>query len=86
MKCLLGILAGGAVACFIGFVDDIFDIDPKSKFLGQIIAALILVSVGILGANHRDGVIPVVRHIDVFAVWCHCDAQGIIAYSYRFND
>jgi len=47
IKWLLGILAGGTVACFIGFVDDIFNIDPKSKFLGQIIAALLLVSVGI---------------------------------------
>ena len=47
IKYLLAILAGGTVACFVGFVDDIFDIDPKSKFLGQIIAALILVSAGI---------------------------------------
>ena len=45
---LLGILAGGAIACFIGVVDDIFDISPKQKILGQVLAAIALVLVGIL--------------------------------------
>ena len=45
---LLGILAGGAIACFIGVVDDIFDISPFKKIAGQIVAALALVVVGIL--------------------------------------
>ena len=44
---LFGVLAGGAVACFIGLVDDIFDIKPYQKILGQIVAAVILVAVGI---------------------------------------
>jgi len=44
---LFGVLAGGAIACFIGLVDDIFDIRPYQKILGQIVAAVILVAVGV---------------------------------------
>ncbi len=47
-KWLLGILAGGTVACFVGVIDDIFEITPGKKFLGQIFAAIILILVGIL--------------------------------------
>ena len=47
LKWLLGILAGGVIACFVGLTDDIFDIKPRYKFLGQIIAAVILLLVGI---------------------------------------
>jgi len=44
---LLGVLAGGAVVCFVGLVDDIFDLKPYQKVLGQIAAGMILVAVGI---------------------------------------
>jgi len=44
---LIGVLAGGAIACFIGLVDDIFDMKPWQKLLGQVIAAAVLVVVGI---------------------------------------
>jgi UDP-GlcNAc:undecaprenyl-phosphate GlcNAc-1-phosphate transferase len=44
---LFGVLAGGAIACCIGLVDDIFDIKPYQKILGQVVAAVILVAVGI---------------------------------------
>jgi UDP-GlcNAc:undecaprenyl-phosphate GlcNAc-1-phosphate transferase len=44
---LFGVLAGSAIACFIGLVDDIFDIRPNQKILGQIVAAVILVAVGV---------------------------------------
>ena len=47
LKWLLGILAGGAIACFIGLVDDIFEIKPRQKILGQIIAAFVLLLVSI---------------------------------------
>jgi len=47
LKWLLGILTGGAIACFVGLTDDIFDIRPRYKFIGQIIAATILLLVGI---------------------------------------
>lgn len=47
-KWLLGILAGGSIACFIGVVDDIFDIKPIQKIGGQVLAALALVWAGIL--------------------------------------
>jgi UDP-GlcNAc:undecaprenyl-phosphate GlcNAc-1-phosphate transferase len=47
LKWLLGILAGGAIACFVGLADDIFDLKPRLKFLGQVCAAIILLLVGI---------------------------------------
>jgi UDP-GlcNAc:undecaprenyl-phosphate GlcNAc-1-phosphate transferase len=47
-KWLIGILAGGAIACTIGLTDDILDIKPWQKILGQIIAALILIWVGVV--------------------------------------
>jgi len=47
-KMLLGILAGGAIACSVGLADDIFDIKPCQKIFGQILAAVILLLVGIV--------------------------------------
>jgi UDP-GlcNAc:undecaprenyl-phosphate GlcNAc-1-phosphate transferase len=52
LKWLLVILAGGAIACFVGLADDIFDIKPKHKFLGQVVAAVILLLVGIAPNLH----------------------------------
>ncbi len=46
-KWLLGILGGAAVACFVGVIDDLFDIRPSRKMSGQIIAAIALLCVGI---------------------------------------
>jgi len=46
-KWLFGILTGGAIACFIGLADDILDIKPYQKIIGQIAAAVVLVAVGI---------------------------------------
>ena len=48
LKWLLGILAGGAVACFVGLTDDILDIKPIQKILGCAFAAVILLLVGIV--------------------------------------
>jgi UDP-GlcNAc:undecaprenyl-phosphate GlcNAc-1-phosphate transferase len=44
---LLGVGCGAVIACIVGILDDIFDVKPRQKFLGQIIAALTLVAVGI---------------------------------------
>jgi len=44
---LVGVIAGAAIACFIGLVDDIFDIKPWQKLLGQVVAAGSLIVVGI---------------------------------------
>jgi len=48
LKWLLGILAGGAIACFVGLTDDIFEITPANKIIGQVAAAIILLYVGIM--------------------------------------
>jgi len=52
MKWLFGILAGAAIACFVGLLDDIFDISPGKKMLGQAAAAAALIVTGIRPALH----------------------------------
>jgi UDP-GlcNAc:undecaprenyl-phosphate GlcNAc-1-phosphate transferase len=52
LRWLLGILAGSAIACFVGVVDDILNIKPWQKLLGQVIAALALLLVGIRPMLH----------------------------------
>jgi UDP-GlcNAc:undecaprenyl-phosphate GlcNAc-1-phosphate transferase len=49
---LLGILGGAAIACFVGVIDDLFDISPGRKMLGQVAAAAVLVAAGIRPALH----------------------------------
>lgn len=48
MKWLLGILTGSAIACFVGVTDDLLDIKPGQKVLGQMAAAAMLLIVGIM--------------------------------------
>ncbi len=48
LRWLLGILAGASIACFVGLVDDILNIKPWQKMLGQVIAAGALLAAGIL--------------------------------------
>ena len=52
LRWLLGILAGSAIACFVGVVDDVLNIKPWQKILGQIVAALALLLVGIRPMLH----------------------------------
>jgi len=42
---LIGVLAGGAIACLVGLMDDIFNLKPRQKILGQVTAATVLVCV-----------------------------------------
>ena len=53
LKWLLGILAGGVIACFVGLTDDILNMRPRHKFLGQICAATVLLLVGITPNLHH---------------------------------
>jgi len=46
-KWLLSIIAAGAIACVVGCIDDITDIRPWQKVLGQVAAGIVLVAVGI---------------------------------------
>lgn len=50
MTRLWGILAGATIACVVGVVDDLFDLSPRKKLLGQLLAACMLILVGILPA------------------------------------
>jgi UDP-GlcNAc:undecaprenyl-phosphate GlcNAc-1-phosphate transferase len=68
LKWLLGILAGGAIACFVGLADDIFDIKPTKKLLGQVLAAVILLFVGITPNLYRitDSLnLPMPRNLEI---------------------
>jgi UDP-GlcNAc:undecaprenyl-phosphate GlcNAc-1-phosphate transferase len=49
---LMGVLAGGAIACLVGLMDDIFNLKPWQKILGQTTAGVVLVLVGIRPALH----------------------------------
>lgn len=53
MKWLFGILVGAGIACFIGVLDDIFDISPGKKILGQTVAAMALILAGIRPGLHH---------------------------------
>jgi len=48
LKWLLAVLAGAAVACFVGLADDILDIKPGRKIFGQAVAAVMLLAAGIV--------------------------------------
>ena len=47
MRWLFGIIAGATIACFVGVIDDIFDISPTKKMFGQVIAASAILFAGI---------------------------------------
>jgi len=52
LKWLLGIMAGAIIACLVGLADDIFDLKPSKKILGQTAAAIALLAVGIVPNLH----------------------------------
>ena len=41
-----GILAGSLIIFFTGFIDDLYELSPKKKFTGQIIACIVTITVG----------------------------------------
>ena len=49
---LTAILAGAVIACTVGVLDDIFDIRPSRKMLGQACAAVALIVGGVLPVLH----------------------------------
>jgi len=50
---LTGILVGAIIACGVGVLDDILDIRPSRKMLGQAIAAVALIVAGVLPSLSR---------------------------------
>jgi UDP-GlcNAc:undecaprenyl-phosphate GlcNAc-1-phosphate transferase len=47
MRWFFGIIAGATIACFVGLIDDLLDISPTKKMLGQVVAASTLIFAGI---------------------------------------
>ncbi|MEN6384583.1 MAG: MraY family glycosyltransferase [Phycisphaerales bacterium] len=45
---LMAILIGAAIACFVGLIDDVYDLKPSHKIIGQVIASISLVATGII--------------------------------------
>jgi hypothetical protein len=57
---IAGLSLGSAIIVLVGVLDDIFSLSPKTKLLGQLAAAMILVSFGIgleFITNPFDGII-----------------------------
>ena len=48
MRRFFGVIAGAAISCFVGIIDDIFNISPAKKILGPILAAVPSMQAGIL--------------------------------------
>ena len=46
MQRLFGIITGAVIACFVGIIDDIFDLSPAKKIFGQILAAVPIMLAG----------------------------------------
>jgi UDP-GlcNAc:undecaprenyl-phosphate GlcNAc-1-phosphate transferase len=67
LQWLLGVLAGAAIACFVGLTDDILDLRPRHKMLGQVLAGVLLLLVGINpDLQHVAGPLglPMPRHLE----------------------
>ena len=47
-KWLMAILTGSTIACFVGLIDDVYDIKPWHKIIGQVIASIPLIAAGIM--------------------------------------
>ncbi len=50
IKWLLWIFAGAVIACFVGVLDDIFNLSPGKKAFGQVVASITLLIAGIMPA------------------------------------
>jgi len=45
---LMAILTGSAIACFVGLIDDVYNLKPWHKIVGQTIASIPLIAAGIM--------------------------------------
>lgn len=43
---LMSILTGASIACFVGLIDDVYDLRPSHKLAGQVIASIPLIAIG----------------------------------------
>jgi len=64
------VLAGGAIACLVGLVDDIFNLKPWQKILGQVAAAIVLIFVGIRPAIYYSLTFLNIEISDTVEMFC----------------
>lgn len=43
----LAVIIGGTVICIVGVIDDLYELDALSKFAGQVLAAIVVVAMGV---------------------------------------
>lgn len=66
-KHLLGFFIGAFILLFFGAMDDIFGLKPLTKFLGQLLAALVIVASGI-GINFITNPLGGLIHLDTIKI------------------
>ena len=71
-KAEVALLAGGAVAFVTGLLDDIYDLAPRKKLLGQVLAGAVLLAAGIRWAAF-PAYLPLLHFSeDFWLVWAIC--------------
>lgn len=78
----LAVLVGGTFICVVGVIDDLFELDALSKFAGQVLAAVIVVAMGVqflwipLPNNGMQGIDPI--QVIIFTVfWIVLTANAV---------
>ncbi len=74
---MIGIWAGSLVIMLVGLCDDLFDISPKQKILGQVIAAGLLLLGGV-GDRMADVVLGYLPW--AFPLWLDVAASGVMCF------
>ncbi len=54
----VGVLAGLAIVCLVGAIDDVKSLKPRTKLLGQIVGACVIVASGVLLASIKNPFAP----------------------------
>jgi len=71
-----GILAGAAVIAVVGAADDLFDLSPDVKLLGQILAAVVPVASGV---RVEDFTVPFIGRVELGDLSYPLTVAGIVA-------
>ena len=71
-KQITGLVIGGSIILLIGMIDDIFDVTPIIKFIGQLIAVFIVIRSGIVIPKLSHHIfIPGSQWIELSEIWSY---------------
>jgi len=79
-----GVLAGAAVITFVGAIDDVVDLRPALKLLGQIAAALLVVTLA-HQARVESFTLPLIHHVDTGELTVPLTVLGLVAIMNAVN-